>query len=143
MNPASLGILNPLGAIRVSSVMGLGVSLYFLAIYKGWIEGNKGLVPVVVCKENSCAPVLQTSFARVFKVPNFVLGIAYYLIMIASSFTPLLSLGRLAFLTISWFVVGLSFYLAYALVFRLKTMCMLCFVSHILNLIIAVALLIG
>lgn len=123
--------------IQFSSFSGLLISLYFLAVYAGLIKGNKSLIPSEICSENSCVSVLQTPFSRVFKVPNFYLGIFYYLIILGGSIFGAVNQFHAMFLLVSWLVVGFSVYLAYALIFRLKTNCVLCFVSHVINLVIA------
>jgi uncharacterized membrane protein len=124
--------------LQTSSIIGLLISLYFLLIYKGWTKGIKGLVPGEVCSENTCATVLQTSFANLFKVPNFILGIFYYAMIFCSTFFVMTFDVLYIFLVVSWLVMLMSFYLAYALIFRLRTKCVLCFASHIMNIIIAI-----
>jgi len=127
--------------LQLCSILGLLISLYFLAIYQGLIKGNTALVPQKMCSKNTCSEVLKTPFARVFKVPNFTLGILYYLMIFFLTVFTLPSAVQLFITIISWLAVVFSVYLAYALVVKLKTTCVLCFVSQTINLIIAVTLL--
>jgi len=124
--------------LQLLSVLGLIISLYFVFIYHGIAKGSNKLVPKSICSEKTCHNVLQTKFARVFKVPNFYLGIDYYLIVFISTFFDLNNLILYGLLIISWFVVLFSIYLAYSLIFKLKTACNLCFLAQIINLVIGI-----
>jgi len=124
--------------VQISCILGLAISLYFTAIYKGLIKGIPFLVPKKICRKNTCSEVLRTGFAHVFGPPNFVLGIFYYMLIFGTTLYALPYWGYYVMLVLTWFVVLLSVYLAHALIFRLKIPCTLCFVSHVLNLIIAV-----
>lgn len=128
----------PLTITQIASMLGLVISLYFLAIYKGWMEGNTVLVPKKVCQKDSCVSVLQSPFARVFRVQNFYLGIVYYIAVIVASVMNPPSAAQALLVILTWVVVGFSLYLAYALIVRLKVTCLLCFAAHILNVMIAI-----
>ena len=123
---------------QISSILGFIISLYFVFTYLGLTKPSNKLIPANVCSENSCSSVLETRFARVFKFPNFYLGLIYYSMVFISSFFVLNNLILYFFLALSWFVVLFSIYLAYALIFKLKTACNLCFIAQIINLFIAV-----
>jgi len=128
--------------IAISCYIGLVISLYFTAIYKGWMKGISFLVPKEVCSKNTCVEILKTKFAHLFVIPNFYLGIIYYLFILISLqiFLPFPDLILYAILVIVWFVVLISVYLAYSLIFILKTNCTLCFASHLLNIVIAIGM---
>jgi len=124
--------------LQISCVLGLLISSYFLAIYKGFVKGNKHLVPTEVCSKNTCGDVLRTNYARVLGVPNFVLGIFYYICII---FLTVFDFGAnfwMLGLIVSWSVVIFSLYLANSLINVLKIPCVLCFTSHLVNLIVAI-----
>jgi len=123
---------------QILSILGFVISLYFLFTYLGLTKPSNKLIPSNVCSENTCLSVLETRFARVFKIPNFYLGLIYYFMVFTSSFFILSGLILYGFLIVSWFVVLFSVYLAYSLIFRLKTSCNLCFAAQIINLSIAV-----
>lgn len=129
--------MTPNPILQISSILGLAISLYFLGVYKGIIKGRKNFVPDVVCNDNTCISILKTKYSNPFKIPNFILGIFYYIIVLISTFL-IFSASNLFLFLLSWFVVIFSFYLAYALIFKLKTICVLCFASHVINIIIAV-----
>lgn len=124
--------------IAISSTLGILISLYFVAIYRGWTKGVNALVPKNVCSKNTCSAVLQTPFAHVFRVPNFYLGVVYYLVLSLMTVVAVPAWVWWSALAVSLFAVAFSLYLAYALVFRLKTNCVLCFATHIMNLVIAI-----
>jgi uncharacterized membrane protein len=113
--------------------------------YYGWWRGPARLVPARLCstKAGGCLDILAAREARVLGPPNSSLGIAYYAVLLA------LSVGGLswappslmpALTALSWGVVAFSAYLAWALIFRLRTGCPICFFSHALNLGIALLL---
>jgi uncharacterized membrane protein len=89
---------------------------------------------------------LQTSYARVFGVPNSLLGILYYLAVIGwillpgtwfvVGFSRAMSLARAALwllIPASVATVGLGFYLIHALRRRLHIDCPLCYTAHAIN----------
>ena len=125
-------------ALQALGILGLLISLYFLAVYKGWIKGNEKFLPKAICSSNACHEILRTGFAAVFRVPNFVLGIFYYIVVIASTFLSLSFNLFYMLLVLSWLVMTFSLYLAYALMFELRASCTLCFASHLINICIAI-----
>jgi len=126
--------------LQISCSIGLIISIYFLAIYKGWVKGNKLLVPTKVCSKNTCGDALNTSYARVFGVPNFVFGILYYICIILLTIFAFDKIFWLIAVVVSWIVVIFSAYLANSLIRVLKIHCLLCFMSHLINLTIAIAI---
>lgn len=124
--------------VQVCSALGFLISLYFVLIYRGIVKGSKTLVPEEVCSEKKCSSLLKTVFARALGVPNFYLGVLYYVLIFSATFTPYLS--HPLFLILAWWVLAFSVYLAFALMFRLKTACWLCYASHLLNIVIALSL---
>ncbi|MGH9813259.1 MAG: vitamin K epoxide reductase family protein [Candidatus Acidiferrales bacterium] len=109
--------------------VGLALSLYFTLAYYGWIEAHA--LPAAFCRreERSCLTVLQTPYARVFGVPNSVLGLLLYLLVgavavQALSGAPPAWLWQVTFAGAA-FSVLLAPYLIWALVVQLKTWCRL------------------
>ena len=126
--------------LQLLSALGFLISLYFVLVYHGFTQVSNKLIPVNICSENTCNSVLETKFSKVFKFPNFYFGLVYYLVIFISTFFVLEGIVYTGFLIVSWFVVLFSAYLAYALIFKLKTNCNLCFTAQIVNLVIAVLL---
>src|SRR5579859_8205103 len=76
--------------IVVLSSAGLANSLYFTFAYYGRIKKARWVPEILCAREgSSCVTVVQTSYARVFGVPNSLLGIVYYLFLIGWVFTGL------------------------------------------------------
>ncbi len=134
--------------IVLLSVAGLANALYFTFAYYGRIKKARW-VPAVFCARegSSCVTVVQTPYARIFGVPNSLLGIIYYVALIAGALTGwsyginlaihftyivfsfpfiLIKLG-------SAITVVLGFYLIYALRRKLHTHCPLCYLGHAIN----------
>ena len=135
-----------MNAARYSSVVlaaiGLYIAGYFTLVYYGLLAANTKLMPSVCrLEERSCKTVLGTRYARVFGVPNSLLGVLYYLIVITvvlGGFTaaPL----SVALIAVAWFTVALGLVLAYALFFIIRIPCPLCLAGHTINLTLAILL---
>ena len=79
MNP---GILLR-GAILLLSLAGLAISLHFTFTYYARIKKARWVPELLCAREGSrCVTVVQTRYAQVFGVPNSLLGVFYYLILI-------------------------------------------------------------
>jgi len=129
------------GLLILLSAAGLYISLYFSLVYYGLISSSNSLVPAFCrMEEGACRFVVHHSDARVFGVPNSVLGAGYYVLLmligVGVNFSMFVSFMRVA----SWVPVALGAYLVYSLFSRVKVLCPLCLFSHGLNLVIAVVL---
>jgi uncharacterized membrane protein len=124
------------------SGIGLYISAYFTLVYYGVIKPSTSLVPSFCRMEDqTCFTVIQTPYARVFKVPNFVLGMIYYTVLIvlaSSGWLTTVSYLAEAVGVIAWGTVLLGIYLTYALLYRVKIPCPLCYTSHVINLVLAI-----
>lgn len=130
--------------VALLALIGFLISFYFTMVYYRKIPSNYPLVPLF-CRmdEQTCQTVLSTPEARVFGIPNFVLGLFYYLLLVFLAFLGGLNHTFVGFDILFWlsvFTVLLGVYLSYALVFKIKIRCVLCFVSHGINLLIAILL---
>jgi uncharacterized membrane protein len=126
------------------SVVGLAISSYFTAVAYRWVRPDTRWVPVF-CRmdEQTCATIVFAPQARVFVVPNSLLGQLYYLAVLCGAVfgwidgpPPL----PLAYVVASAVTVTLGLYLSYALLFVIRVACPLCFASHGINLVILTAL---
>jgi uncharacterized membrane protein len=128
-------------AIALATV-GLYIAAYFTLVYYGIVRASTKLMPnVCQLEERTCQTVLGTKYARIFGVPNSLLGVLYYLIVIL-----LLLVGgnggpiATATIAVAWFTVALGLFLAYSLFFIIKIPCPLCLTGHTINLLLAVLL---
>ena len=132
--------------IVVLSLTGLANALYFTFAYYGRIKKARWAPEILCAREgSSCVTVVQTPYARVFGVPNSLLGIIYYILLIGwvctgVSFGPTMTVGsrvvpasNLALIASSAATVLLGFYLIYALRRKLHTHCPLCYLGHAIN----------
>jgi uncharacterized membrane protein len=77
----------------------------------------------------------------VFGIPNFSLGLVFYLALIVAVVLPeLLEKAYLLLVAAAGLAAATSLFLSYALLFRLKARCVLCFICHALNLLIVLLL---
>jgi uncharacterized membrane protein len=132
--------------IVVLSLAGLANALYFTFAYYGRIKKARWVPEILCAREgSSCVTVVQTSYARVFGVPNSLLGIFYYFFLMGWIFTnrsigPVVIIASravaasfLALLAASATTVLLGSYLIYALRRKLNTHCLLCYLGHAIN----------
>jgi uncharacterized membrane protein len=132
--------------IAVLSAIGFYIAMYFTLVYYGFIQAENSIMPAFCSmKTHTCQSVLNTRFARVFGVPNSLLGVIYYLLILVLLFANLLFdpalLGMLV--VVAWFTVALGVYLAYSLFFIIKTPCPLCLASHAINFALALLFTLG
>lgn len=143
--------------ICVLSLAGLANALYFTFAYYGRIKKARW-VPEIFCARDgsSCVTVVQTPYARVFGVPNSLLGIGYYLLLIAGvwknwSFgipqyvivtNVVIPLAMVIVILLSAGTVVLGIYLIFALRRRLHVDCPLCYTAHAINAAILVLLIV-
>jgi uncharacterized membrane protein len=124
--------------IIILSIAGFLISLYFSGIYYGYVRHSVWWVPSF-CRpdQQTCSTILHTPEARLFGLPNFVYGLAYYIALIAAvAGAP----GGLLFdllVAASALTVILAVQLIYSLRIRLKTDCTLCYASHAINCVVA------
>ena len=134
--------------ICVLSLVGLADALYFTFAYYGRIKKARWVPEILCAREgSSCVTVVQTPYARVFGVPNSLLGIVYYLLLIAGAMENW-SFGINLYVHFTYFVVPfgmallilisagttiLGFYLIYALRRKLHVDCPLCYTAHAIN----------
>jgi uncharacterized membrane protein len=128
----------------ICGILGFLISLYFTLVYYGLMKPSQWFIPPI-CRmdEGTCQTIIHTSDAKILGAPNFVLGLSYYITVIAYASVPFLQqtiiLHRFL-LAISFATIILGVYLSYSLLFKLRTTCVLCFSSHVLNLIIVMLL---
>ncbi len=132
--------------IALLSLAGLADSLYFTFAYYGRIRKARWVPEVFCAREgSSCVTVVRTPYARVFGIPNSLLGILYYLcLLVWIGFVPrhLSISGQIfrPFETVGLWLLGASlltvlfgFYLVYALRRVLGVDCPLCYAAHAVN----------
>lgn len=125
------------------ALAGLVVSLYFTLAYYGRVRKSRRIPELLCAREgSSCVTVLQTPYARVFGVPNSLLGIFYYLLLIFWALwghARLVTIGRVLIPAVSILValsaatLVLGFYLIDALRRKLRIDCPMCYLAHAVN----------
>lgn len=95
--------------------------------------------------EETCASIVFTPRARVFGLPNSLLGQVFYLALLVGVAGDFLFNQPLVYfyLLASLITVLLGIYLTYSLLFLTRVPCKLCFTSHAINLVIFILLLFG
>lgn len=126
------------------AMAGLISSIYFALAHYGRIKTGD-MIPTVA-GEGICVSILDTPYARVLGLPNSVFGITYYLLITFSAGYRLL-FGEWLLLNVLIVVAVLaalfSLFLAWSLIFRIRVFCPVCFLSHAVNLALAVILLLA
>ncbi len=128
----------------ILAALGLAISTYFTGVSYRWIPPDVRWIPRV-CRlgEDTCRKVVDTPRARVFGVPNSLLGMLYYLALMVLAAIGTGSLPAwipAAYRAVAWGTVVLGLFLTYSLLFITRVPCVLCFTSHVLNAVIAIIL---
>jgi len=138
--------------ILILSLAGLLNALYFTLAYYGRVRKARWVPPALCAREGSnCVAVVRTFYARVFGVPNSLLGIAYYIALIgwilagggrASAAGTAVWLHGVWWLLVaaSGVAVVLGLYLIHALWRILRVHCPLCYAAHAINSVLLVLL---
>jgi len=117
---------------------GFLISLYFTGVYYGYLKSSVWWIPSF-CRmdQNSCISILQTPEARIFGVPNFLLGLFFYggLVIVVLGNVDGFAFDILT--ATALFTVVLALYLVYALRVLIKVDCILCYTAHGINTVIA------
>ncbi len=116
------------------ALAGMFISAYFTLVYYRVLPADDRRMPAFCrMKEATCRKILETREAKVLGPPNSIVGLLYYISILILP-TPEF---ETFFLVTSIFAVGLGMYLTHALLNRLKLHCALCYMAHLINLVIA------
>jgi uncharacterized membrane protein len=129
----------------VLGTVGFLLSLYFTLVYYHLMRADSFSVPEF-CRmdQRTCQSLMHTVDAKMFGLPNFLLGCMYYLVIVVTAIGVHIAsddpiLGILVVLSLG--AVLTSLYLTYSLVWKLRVNCSLCFASHAINIVIFILLL--
>jgi len=122
-----------MSAIIIISIIGVLLSIYaYHTEIK--IRANKKYKPVCdISKNISCTKAFQSKYGKLFGVPNSLLGIFFYILIILLSFFSLKIVFYLAILS----VLG-STVLSYFSYYKLKTFCVVCTSIYIVNILLLI-----
>jgi len=124
--------------LTLLSFIGFFISCYFALVYHKLIRPDAPFIPSF-CRldEKSCGSILETPEASLFRIPNFYFGIVYYTVLIVLSFFPhLFQDGLFELRLVSGFTVFIGIILTYSLLWKIKVHCVLCFTTHVINLLL-------
>ena len=132
--------------IAFLGLLGLAISLFFTLVYYGKMRADAAPVPKV-CRlgNSSCQELIRMKEAHLFGLPNFVIGLCFYLALLVLSLLPdgAAPLLERTLVLASGGAVTIGIFLSYVLIVRLRTSCILCFASHLINALIFGLLLYG
>lgn len=126
----------------VLTVIGLGISIYLSYQHA---TGSKSLV----CSDTgriNCLKVTTSSYSRIFGIPVAYLGLVYFVAAVVVMLPPWWRRGgAFTVLRLGFTIVGLLFvfYLVYAELFRLHTICEWCTGVHIVTFLLFAVTLVG
>ena len=131
-------------ALVLVSSLGWAISLYFTLVRYQVIAPEQRFIPRFCRLESgNCRTILRSPVASILGIPNSLLGVAYYLVILFLSINEWIEVPpafvKWVFITsLVASAVGIS--LAFSLLRDLKTPCVLCFVSHGINIFISILL---
>ena len=115
--------------IIILCVIGFAVSAYGLFVEKK-IKKDPSYKPVCdISDKASCTKPFQSSFSRMFGISNTIVGMIFYA---AIAFLVWLGLYQLVLIgsAVASFV---SLYLAYILYAKIRTLCLICTITYLVN----------
>jgi uncharacterized membrane protein len=123
------------------SLIGWLIALHFTLTFYGVVRANPAYIPAV-CRmdDRSCSSILHHRDGRVARVPNALLGVGFYTTVFILSFGLESPSVVVTLRLLSLISLGLGAYLVYSLFARIRVVCILCLVSHVVNLCIALLL---
>jgi uncharacterized membrane protein len=131
-------------AVLLLCLLGLYISVYFTLLAYGRIWSGSRLVPAVFrMGGGACSAVLHHPDARLFGLPNSLVGIFYYAAIALATVAFGLRQMPAVLVGASWAVVGAGVFLVYSLYARVRVPCRLCLASHLINLLIALLMSLG
>lgn len=119
----------------VLAVLGLALAALFTLAYYRVVPRSWLSLPLICdVRGHVCGDVLDARYARVLGLPNSAFGTVFYALWIAwlaagkepAGLAPWIALATAAAFT-------MSLYLAWALIFRMRVVCRLCFAGHGIN----------
>ncbi|MFN7990538.1 MAG: vitamin K epoxide reductase family protein [Candidatus Micrarchaeia archaeon] len=115
-------------ALSILAIAGLMVSVYLL------FSQRTGRKPLCIIGK-SCDLVIRSRYASTFGIPNTVLGIAYYALLLVppSAYAQYAPAIPLVILAVSAVASVFSAYLVYIQAFVLKEWCDYCIASAVIN----------
>ena len=127
--------------LGAGAIIGIAVSSYFLMLQAVALDPADTRLPRGCRMERGeCSHVIEHPDARVLGVPNALLGLVYYLVLL-SAVGGLLPAPAWPWLRIAaWVSVIAGVYLTTSLLRKVRIPCPLCVTSHALNLIILILL---
>jgi uncharacterized membrane protein len=129
--------------LAILGVLGFLIALYFTLVTYGLMRPDPQFLPRG-CRmdEQTCRSIIGTDDARLFGIPNALVGIPFYagIVWLGMASIDPIDIGYRVVLMASFATVFVSAYLAYSLIARSKTVCLLCFASHGINVSIATLL---
>ncbi len=123
----------------ILSVAGIGISLPFLLVQSGLMVPSSQLLPPF-CRldDQTCGRVLSHSDARILGIPNYILGILYYICVLTMTLGMRHPFYQKFIMYSSWVTVAGACYLIYSLYFKVKVTCWLCIAAHVVNILLFV-----
>lgn len=97
-------------------------------------------------RTNECGPVSSSPDARLLGIPNSWIGMAWFLLVIvwaSASLTAGAPLYPAPAAAAAALPVVLGIYLTWSLLYKIRTVCRMCFLAHACNLIIFICVLIS
>jgi vitamin-K-epoxide reductase (warfarin-sensitive) len=118
--------------LKILATIGFFLSLYAFYI-KNKYKKDPNYIPLCNLNKNiSCTKAFSSSYSNIFYLPNSLYGILFYvLIFLLAS----LNLFNYIF-PLSIISVLISLYLAYLLYFKVKSLCLICTSTYLINLLL-------
>jgi len=114
--------------IQLLAIAGFLLSFYALYVEKKADQDKNYKALCDISDKISCTKAFQSKWGKTFGIANSVHGLLFYALLFVLTFINI----KLIFYLAVFSVLG-SFYLAYVLHFKLKIVCLVCYLTYIIN----------
>ncbi len=129
--------------LNIAAAAGLAIATFFTLVIYGKIAPDAKFIPRFCRLEpEKCMTVLGHPDARFYGIPNSLIGMLFYILVVASAVAGRGNLLRQVAVVAAWIAVTSGVYFTYSLLVKIRIPCMLCFTAHALNLLIALIMVI-
>lgn len=132
-------------SVIICAALGVAISAYVATIGSGLLNPQDRRLPGFCRLDGQqCDTLLRTADARIFGVPNSLVGLLYYGVVLAVAFHQDALNDLVGFLVLPGLLsVVLGAYLTVRLLIVHRVRCALCFATHGVNLLLFVIFLVG
>lgn len=115
-------------------IIGLAIAGFLLSLYAAKlsyaVNRNEAYQPWCDISDRvSCSKAVKSPYAHLFFIPNYLIGLVFYALLIAAA---MLNYWDIVFI-LSLLSCAASIFFAFILFFKVRTLCLLCTTLYLIN----------